>query len=175
MRRRAFVTATVTAAGTLVAGCAGGDTGDGDGGSDGGGGGGGGAGYGGGGGGGATTRTETTTDGDGGTSSGDGSVAQEEYPDYDWDELEGAEPTETTSVTLRDTAFHPLVAEVSAGAEVTFTNEDSHQHSVTVPAMDVDQGLPGGSSTTLSFDGTGTFDYLCTFHPPGMVGRVVVE
>lgn len=171
MRRRAFVTATVTAAGTLVAGCTGGDTGDGDGGS----GGGGGGGYGGGGGGGGATTAETTTGGGNGASSGDGSVAQEAYPDYDWDELEGAEPTETPSVTLRDTAFHPLVAEVSAGAEVTFTNEDSHQHSVTVPSMDVEEGLPGGSSTTLAFDETGTFDYLCTFHPPGMVGRVVVE
>jgi len=169
MRRRTFLGSTVALTTPLVAGCAGGDGGGGgsdgsggDGGSDSSGGGGG---YGGGGGGGGGS---TTTAGSGG---GD---AQSTYPDYTWDQLSDADPTETTDVTIRNFAFHPLVAAVSTGAEVTFTNEDSGSHTVTIPAMDVDEQLSGGSSTTVTFDEAGTFDYVCTFHSPDMLGRVVV-
>lgn len=114
-----------------------------------------------------TTAPPTTRDG--------ASPAREAYPNYDWDQLERADVAVTGDVTLRGGQFNPLVAQVEAGATVTFTNEDSGGHTVTVPAMDVDEVLSGGESTTVAFEDAGVFDYVCTFHPPRMLGRVVVE
>lgn len=164
MHRRAFLGTTTTLVITLAAGCAGGDGGSG---GDGGGGGGmyGGDSGGGGGGGGETTESGTTASGG----------AQSVFPDYEWGKLEGADASETSSVTMRNTEFHPLVAKVSAGTEVTFTNEDSGGHSVTIPALGVDETVSGGSATSVTFEEAGTVDYVCTFHPPGMLGRIVVE
>jgi len=195
MHRRAFLTTAVAVAAPVITGCSSGNgsEGSGDGESDGGSGGGtdsssdggdsdGSGGYGGGGGGetasttaeSADTTSSTTTAGRESTTTA-GSAAQSAYPDYDWGRLDGAEPTDTAGVTLRDTAFHPLVARVAVGTEVTFTNEDSGSHTVTIPALDVDEQLSGGASTTVTFAEAGTYDYVCTFHPPEMLGRIVVE
>lgn len=103
------------------------------------------------------------------------SSAREAYPDYNWDALEGVDPTPTTTVTLRNTAFRPPVAAVHPGTAVTFANNDSFGHTVTVPALDVSRELAGGGSTTVTFEDAGTYDYVCEFHPPSMLGRVVVS
>jgi plastocyanin len=100
--------------------------------------------------------------------------ARQEYPDYNWEVLEEAEPEATTEVTLRNTAFDPLIAAVPTGATVTFTNNDSFGHTVTVPALDVDRELGGDESTTVTVEQAGTFDYVCELHPPSMLGRLVV-
>lgn len=193
MHRRGFLTAAMTGAVPLVAGCTGGD---GNSGSDGGGG----AGYGGGGGsgGGSSNTTESTTEPETAgettaetetttqqtttattaseaTTTDGSTAAQQEYGTYDWSQLDGAEASATTTVTMRSSRFQPLVAEFSAGTEVTFVNEDMGSHTVTVPALDVDERLSGGESTTVTFDEAGVFDYVCTLHPPQMLGRVVVE
>ena len=97
------------------------------------------------------------------------------YPDYDWEQLTRADAAETSSVTMEGSTFRPLVAKVSAGTEVTFTNEDSGGHSVTIPALSVDETVSGGSSTSVTFEEPGNYDYVCTFHPPDMLGRIVVE
>ena len=124
-------------------------------------------GDGGGGGSGGTTTAGTTAGGDGG--------ARAAYPDYDWEKLTRADAAVTSSVTARGSAFRPLIAKVSAGTDVSFTNEDSFPHTVTMPALDVDEQLSGGSSTSVTFEEPGAYDYVCTLHPPGMLGRVVVE
>lgn len=115
---------------------------------------------------GTTAATETETP------SGD---ARSEYPDYNWEVLEGAESQATTEITLRNTSFEPVVAAVPTGESITFTNNDSFEHTVTIPALDVDESLDGGESTTLTLDQEGTFEYVCELHPPGMLGRLVVS
>lgn len=110
------------------------------------------------------TRTPTPT-----------SEAQAAYPDYDWDAVEGVEPTPTSEIALRSSAYEPQVATVEAGTTVTFANEDAYGHTVTVPALDVARELSGGAATTVAFATAGTYDYLCEFHPPTMVGRMVVS
>lgn len=175
MNRRAFIAAAATLSTSVVAGCAGGD--------------------GGGGGEGAdhvetTAGTMTVAGGDGGADAGgtptarsptpDGTTGAETagqaaYPGYDWDQLERADAAETDTVAMRNTAFHPLVAEVGVGTGVGFPNEDPSVHTVTIPAMDLDELVRAGESTSIAFEEPGTFDYVCTFHPPGMLGRVVVE
>lgn len=112
-----------------------------------------------------STQTETTTA---------ESVGQREYPGYDWGMLADAEPQSTTEVTLENTAFHPLIAEVPTGTAISFVNNDSYGHTVTIPALDIDEQLSGGGSIELTFDETGTLDYVCALHPPGMLGRLIV-
>lgn len=175
MNRRAFLVAAATLSTPVVAGCAGGD------------GGGGGEGTdqfettagtttvatgddGGGTGGTPTARTPTP-----GEATGTGAAGQAAYPGYDWEQLTRADAAETDTVTMRDTVFHPLVAKVAVGTEVAFPNEDPSVHTVTVPALDVDELVRAGERTSIAFEEPGPFDYVCTFHPPGMLGRVVVE
>jgi plastocyanin len=146
MRRRAFLAAAVGT--SLVAGCVGGD---------------------GAGGGSTPTGSGEPTDG-GGESTG-----MAAYPDYDWDQLTRADAAETTEVAASGFAFQPLVARFPAGSVVTFTNDDSAPHTVTIPALDVDERLAGGETTTVSVESTGTYDYVCTLHRPGMLGRLIAE
>lgn len=161
LRRRAFL-ATAAVATPLVAGCGGdgsdgasggdgGETTDGSGGSTGGG----------------PSGTQTTTSGE--------SPGMAAYPDYNWDQLTRADATATTEVSASGFAFQPLVARFAAGSEVTFTNEDGAPHTVTIPALDVDERLAGGESTTVTVDSAGNYDYVCTLHPPDMLGRLVVH
>lgn len=161
MDRRTFIAATGLLSTGLVAGCLGGGGGNGGGGQ-------------------ATptasptpSPTPSPSPGTAETPSG-ATSGQEAYPDYNWEVLEGETGELTTQITLRDTQFHPLVAEVPRGTEVTFTNEDSFPHTVTIPALEVDERLDGGASTTMTFDTLETYDYVCKLHPPSMLGRLVV-
>jgi hypothetical protein len=76
---------------------------------------------------------------------------------------------------MRAFEFHPLIAAVEPGTEVTVTNEDGNAHSITVPMLSIDERVAGGGgSVSFAVDRTGTFDYVCTFHPTLMLGRLVV-
>lgn len=101
-------------------------------------------------------------------------VGQRKFPEYDWEALKGTEAVFTSQVTLKNTQFHPLIAEVPQGGSISFTNKDSFGHTVTIPALDVDKRLSGGASTTVTFDRLDTFDYVCKLHPPSMLGRLIV-
>ncbi|PSQ31551.1 hypothetical protein BRD06_01055 [Halobacteriales archaeon QS_9_67_15] len=81
----------------------------------------------------------------------------------------------TDTVAMADFAFDPLIATIPPGTTVTFPNEDSADHSARVPALDVDETVTGDAETTVSVPETGTHDYVCRFHGPGMLGRVVVD
>lgn len=118
------------------------------------------------------TRTESATASP--TATPGTASAQEAYPDYEWSKLEGADSVPTDTITMSGFEFHPLVAAVEPGTEVTVTNEDSSDHSFTVPKLDVDETVSAGASTSITVEETGTYDYVCTFHPPGMLGRLVV-
>lgn len=120
------------------------------------------------------TSTSTATETPTATESMAAESAQAAYPDFNWERLEGVDPVGTDAVTLRNVEFDPTVAAVEPGTAVTFTNEDAAGHTVTIPAVDVDRQLDSGESTTVTFGETGTYDYVCTIHPPDMLGRVVV-
>lgn len=115
------------------------------------------------------TSTPTSTPTTPGTMS-----AQEAYPDYEWDKLEGVDPTPSATITMENFEFTPLVVAVTPGTEITVTNEDSTTHTITIPALEIDQQVSGQASVSITVEQTGTFDYVCTFHPPGMLGRLVV-
>ncbi|MBX0325410.1 cupredoxin domain-containing protein [Halomicroarcula sp. F13] len=119
------------------------------------------------------TATETPTASEP-TTTGTPTAGQQAYPGYEWGRLSGVEPEPTTTIRMANTEFHPLVAEVTSGTGLTVTNEDVARHTITVPALDVDETVDSGASVSFTVQQTGTFDYVCTFHPPRMLGRLVV-
>lgn len=160
MRRRAFLAATVAGSSTILAGCTGGGSSGGSGGN---------SGYGSGGGttggGNSSTSTPTATP----------QSAQAAYPQYDWNRLDGAAPTQTTTIRMRDLLFHPAIATFDAGATVTWENQDTTPHTVTIPELGVDETVKGGEQTSVTVEAAGTYDYVCTIHPPKMLGRLVAK
>ena len=81
---------------------------------------------------------------------------------------------------MENVAFVPLLILVEDGATVTWTNNDSVDHTVTAGTPEdlselFDSGpLAPGETFTFTFEEPGTYVYFCTIHP-GMVGSVVVQ
>ncbi|MFL5770607.1 MAG: plastocyanin/azurin family copper-binding protein [Chloroflexota bacterium] len=86
-----------------------------------------------------------------------------------------ASPVATTTVDLpKSYKFVPAAIEVKAGDTVTWTNSDNFTHSVQLDGAQPLVMKPG-QSVTHAFDTAGTFNYICSFHPQNMKGRVVVS
>lgn len=76
------------------------------------------------------------------------------------------------AVAVADNSFTPASLKVAAGETVTFENEGQIAHTVT--GDDFDSGsLAPGETFTFKASETGTFSYVCTFHP-GMQGTIEV-
>jgi plastocyanin len=134
-------------------------------------------------GGGSATRTPTNEPSPTATATPEPQTAREAYPDYEWRKLDTASPVPATRVRIRDTSgflqsrrveFEPLVAAIEPGTDLTVENADSEDHTFTAPRLRVDRKLAAGESLTVSLERVGTFDYVCTVHSPGELGRIVV-
>lgn len=89
---------------------------------------------------------------------------------------QSAQPTSTDQVTIQNFAFSPADITVKKGTKVTWTNQDSTQHTVT--ENDGKNGpsappLDNGKSYSFTFNETGSFHYHCSIHPE-MTGTVTV-
>jgi plastocyanin len=72
-------------------------------------------------------------------------------------------------------AFEPARIEATVGQEVTWTNHDPAEHTVTQEGRGFDSGTMAASATfTQTFDRPGEYRYICALHP-GMKGAVVVR
>ena len=83
--------------------------------------------------------------------------------------------TQPDQVSISDFTFAPAGLEVSAGTEVTWTNADPTDHTVT--AFDGGFGsdsLVDGATFSHTFSEPGTYPYRCAIHPD-MKGTVKVE
>ena len=80
------------------------------------------------------------------------------------------------SVTVLDFAFSPKDITVNAGDTVTWTNQDSMDHTVTsTDGGPLDSGnLSKGASYRHTFSTPGTYRYHCAYHP-SMTGTVTVR
>jgi plastocyanin len=85
--------------------------------------------------------------------------------------------TKAVDVKISNFKFAPASVAVTAGGTITWTNEDSAQHTATddksTPPFDTGT-LDQGDSKKVTFKKAGTYPYICTFHP-FMKGTVVVE
>jgi plastocyanin len=88
---------------------------------------------------------------------------------------ESSEPVATTEVRMvKSYGFDPKVIEITAGATVTWTNEDNFTHTVEVEGQE-DHKVEQGKSFSITFDDPGTYHYVCTLHSKDMDGEVIVK
>jgi plastocyanin len=79
------------------------------------------------------------------------------------------------AVTIKDFAYAPPTLMVSRGSTIRFTNDDSTEHTATAAGGGFDTGSIGqGQTKSVKLDTSGTFSYVCTFHP-FMHGTVTVR
>jgi len=80
----------------------------------------------------------------------------------------------SNAVAIKDLAFNPASITVKSGTKVTWTNNDSVTHTVTLDDNSVDSGnVTAGSTYDHIFAAVGSFAYHCKIHP-SMLGTVVV-
>lgn len=147
MYRRTFLATTVALTSTVIAGCLGG----------------------------GPSGEQSPTPSPTATATPGQVAAQEKFPDYQWDKLSDVAPTATNSIDMVGTSYDPLVAAVAPGTTITWTNTASFAHTLTIPKLGVDESVAPDTTVKVTFDESGTLDYVCTIHPPGMLGRVVVS
>ena len=79
-----------------------------------------------------------------------------------------------TTVAIKDFAFNPATIQAKVGQSVTWTNQDSTAHTVTLDDKSVDSGNIQASATySHAFTQAGTFTYHCSIHQQ-MKGTVTV-
>ncbi|WP_396611051.1 plastocyanin/azurin family copper-binding protein [Haloferax sp. S1W] len=91
-------------------------------------------------------------------------------------------PAPDVTITMRNTAFQTVRAEVETGATVEWVNEDGYGHTVTsaqfhdgAESWSFARQVPGGGSVSHTFDSPGIYEYYCTIHGDGtMCGAVLV-
>jgi plastocyanin len=83
------------------------------------------------------------------------------------------EAPKTAAVVLENFSFTPPSVTVAAGGEVTWTNRDSVNHTVTGEGWG-SEIFGKDKSFTKKFETPGVYPYYCTPHP-NMTGRVVVK
>lgn len=102
-----------------------------------------------------------------GTSSGGSSTASAP--------ADSAQPAgAAVKVDIKDFKFKPPSVTVTAGSEVTFTNDDSALHTATLDGTFDTANLKQGDAKPVTFDEAGTYDYICDIHP-FMKGTVFVK
>lgn len=77
------------------------------------------------------------------------------------------------SVSIKNNAFDPQNLTISKGLTVTWTNNDTQDHSVKSETFNSNTLTPG-STYQHTFDATGTYDYTCGIHP-SMRGQIIVQ
>jgi plastocyanin len=85
----------------------------------------------------------------------------------------GGSGAASTTVVEKGLAFEPATLEVKVGDTVTFSNEDSAPHNVSIDGKELGNQDPGASVTWTAAT-AGTFPYTCTIHP-SMAGEIVVK
>jgi plastocyanin len=78
-------------------------------------------------------------------------------------------------IHIQNFRFDPPTLEVSAGATVTWVNEDEEVHTVTsTQSLFTSPALEGDQPFTYRFEKPGTYEYRCALHPQ-MKGTIVVR
>ena len=80
-----------------------------------------------------------------------------------------------TTAHIAECAFQPTVTYIEPGDQLSWTNKDPYDHTVTGAAASWGSEAPiaQGETVTYTFKEEGVFPYFCAYHP-SMVGAVVV-
>jgi plastocyanin len=79
------------------------------------------------------------------------------------------------SVAIQNYAFNPSTLTIQKGANVTWKNYDSVQHTVVSDSSAFSSPLLNtGNTYTFQFNDSGSFPYYCSIHPY-MKGTIVVK
>ena len=90
---------------------------------------------------------------------------------------------DVATIVMGDFSYAPSALTVRVGEPVTFVNDGKIDHTVadTDAAGEIRSALikprpiPPAGTQTVVFRTPGTVDYLCTYHPTLMSGRIVVR
>jgi plastocyanin len=78
------------------------------------------------------------------------------------------------AATIKDFAFSPATIEAKVGQTITWTNQDSTAHTVTLDDKSVDSGnVEANAMFSQAFTQAGTFTYHCAIHQQ-MKGTITV-
>ena len=89
--------------------------------------------------------------------------------------VRGDATADPNAISIGNFAFDPAETDVSAGSEVTWTNRDQTQHTVTAGDGSFDSGLLNpGDTFSVRVRGNGPLTYACVIHPE-MTGTIVVR
>jgi plastocyanin len=77
-------------------------------------------------------------------------------------------------VAMKDVAFQPPQISVNVGDTMTWHNADIVAHTATSRQGGFDVSVPPGGTGSAVINRSGTFDYICRYHP-NMQGRIVVK
>lgn len=96
------------------------------------------------------------------------SATQSTIPSTNNKQVTGAQ-----SISIKGFAFSPAKLTINKGDTITWTNEDTAVHNV-VGGILRSTDLAKGQSFSYTFTETGTYDYICTYHP-SMKGNIIVK
>ncbi len=83
-------------------------------------------------------------------------------------------PGQNATVSAKNLKFSPSDLTVTKGTTVTWSNEDTVNHTVTSKDKIFDSGtMTPGQNFGYTFNEVGTFDYFCTIHA-SMTGKITV-
>ncbi|MFA5953047.1 MAG: cupredoxin domain-containing protein [Candidatus Pacearchaeota archaeon] len=70
-----------------------------------------------------------------------------------------------TIISIKDFEFNPIEINITAGESITWKNEDSVKHDVTIDNGLFDIDIEPGETFKFTFNETGTYNYHCDIHP----------
>ena len=84
--------------------------------------------------------------------------------------------TDQATVLIANFTFSPSTVTINAGGQVTWTNNDQAQHTITFADGTIDQLLEPRGTFTATFNTVGTFSYKDRLNDqPGLKGTVTVQ
>jgi LPXTG-motif cell wall-anchored protein len=89
--------------------------------------------------------------------------------------VDSKQPLANASVTMKNIAFNPKTLTIAPGDRVTWTNRDTAQHNAVEQDEEFETRLlDKGESASVTIDGAGTYNYICTVHP-NMKGKLIAQ
>ena len=84
------------------------------------------------------------------------------------------EASSAATVRINNFKFIPDTVTIKRGGTVTWVQEDSVPHTISIKDLTESPALSKGDTWSYTFDKTGNYNYICSIHP-SMTGRIIVK